>query len=96
MGGCLLRPGDEHRGDHDDVRVGGALGGAPGSDASRLAAASRTRTLHRSPATARALFIIDALGPAALDTATAATDDLERRLHALAPAVRRVLVAPHA
>jgi hypothetical protein len=28
MGGCLLRPGDEDRGDHPDLTVSGALGGA--------------------------------------------------------------------
>ena len=52
-----------------------------------------------SPATTRALFIIDALGPDALTTATAAGDDLEARLRALDPAVktsRRVLTAPRA
>jgi len=57
-----------------------------------------TRT-QLSPATTRALFIIDALGPDALATATAAGDDLEARLRALDPAVktsRRVLTAPRA
>lgn len=55
-----------------------------------------TRT-QLSPATTRALFIIDALGPDALATATAAGDDLEARLQALDPAVktsRRLLTAP--
>jgi DNA/RNA-binding domain of Phe-tRNA-synthetase-like protein len=50
-----------------------------------------------SPTTTRALFIIDALGPDALATATAAGDDLEARLRALDPAVktsRRPLTAP--
>jgi hypothetical protein len=28
VGGGLLRAGDEHRGDHDDLTVGRALGGA--------------------------------------------------------------------
>ena len=57
-----------------------------------------TRT-QLTPATSRALFIIDALGPDALATATAAGDDLEARLWSLDPAVktsRRVLTAPHA
>jgi len=57
-----------------------------------------TRT-QLSPATTRALFIIDALGSDALATATAAGDDLEARLRALGPQVttaRRVLTAPHA
>jgi DNA/RNA-binding domain of Phe-tRNA-synthetase-like protein len=56
-----------------------------------------TRT-QLSPATTRALFIIDALGPEALAFATAAGDDLEQRLRALdenVATVRRVLVAPH-
>ena len=55
-----------------------------------------TRT-RLSPATTRALFIIDALGSEALATATAAGEDLEQRLRALDEAVRtarRVLVAP--
>jgi DNA/RNA-binding domain of Phe-tRNA-synthetase-like protein len=57
-----------------------------------------TRT-QLSPATTRALFIIDALGPDALATATDAGDDLEARLRALDPAVktsRRLLTAPRA
>jgi DNA/RNA-binding domain of Phe-tRNA-synthetase-like protein len=57
-----------------------------------------TRT-QLSLATTRALFIIDALGPDALATATAAGDDLEARLWTLDPAVktsRRLLTAPHA
>jgi hypothetical protein len=44
-------------------------------------------------------FIIDALGPDALVTATGAGADLERRLRALDPAVttaRRLLTAPRA
>ena len=48
--------------------------------------------------TTRGLFIIDALGPDALATATAAGDDLERRLCALDPAVitaHRLLAASH-
>jgi len=48
-------------------------------------------------ATTRAPFIVDALGPDALSTATAAADDLEHRLRDLDPAVetaRRVLTAP--
>ncbi len=45
-----------------------------------------TRTQLRT-STTRALFIIDALGPDALASATAAADDLERRLRAQAPAV---------
>ena len=52
-----------------------------------------------TPATTRALFIIDALGSDPLATATAAGDDLEARLWSLDPAVktsRRVLTAPHA
>ena len=52
-----------------------------------------------TPATSRALFIIDALGPDALATATAAGDDLEARLRALDPAVetsRRLLIRPRA
>ena len=52
-----------------------------------------------SPTTTRALFIIDALGPDALATATAAGDDLEARLRALDPAVetsRRLPTAPRA
>jgi DNA/RNA-binding domain of Phe-tRNA-synthetase-like protein len=56
-----------------------------------------TRT-QLSPATTRALFIIDALGPEALAFATAAGHDLEQRLRALdenIATVRRVLVAPH-
>lgn len=50
-----------------------------------------------SPASTRALFIIDALGSGAFATATAAGDDLEQRLRALDEGVgtaRRVLVAP--
>jgi DNA/RNA-binding domain of Phe-tRNA-synthetase-like protein len=57
-----------------------------------------TRT-QLSAATTRALFIIDALGPDALATATDAGDDLEARLRALDPAVktsRRLLTAPRA
>jgi DNA/RNA-binding domain of Phe-tRNA-synthetase-like protein len=57
-----------------------------------------TRT-QLSPATTRALFIIAALGPDALATATDAGDDLEARLRALDPAVktsRRPLTAPRA
>ena len=56
-----------------------------------------TRT-QLTPATMRALFIVDALGPDALGTATAAGDDLERRLRSLEPAVhsaRRVLPQQH-
>jgi DNA/RNA-binding domain of Phe-tRNA-synthetase-like protein len=52
-----------------------------------------------SPTTTRALFIMDALGPDALVTATGAGADLERRLRALDPAVttaRRLLTAPRA
>ena len=52
-----------------------------------------------SPTTTRALFIIDALGPDALVTATGAGADLERRLRALDPAVttsRRLLTPPRA
>jgi DNA/RNA-binding domain of Phe-tRNA-synthetase-like protein len=52
-----------------------------------------------SSATTRALFIIDALGPDAVATATAAGDDLEHRLRALDPAIetaRRLLTAPNA
>lgn len=45
-----------------------------------------TRT-QLKPSTTRALFIIDALEPDALATATAAADDLERRLAALDPGV---------
>jgi len=55
-----------------------------------------TRT-QLTPDTTRALFIIDALGPDATATATAAGDDLERRLSALDPGVvtaRRVLAPP--
>ncbi len=50
-----------------------------------------------SPASTRALFIIDALGSEAFAAATAAGDDLEQRLRALDPAVgtaRRLLAAP--
>ena len=57
-----------------------------------------TRT-RLTPDTTRALFIIDALGPEALASATAAGDDLELRLRALDPAVvtaRRLLTAPGA
>jgi len=46
-----------------------------------------TRT-QLTDATTSALFIIDALGPDAAETATAAGADLERRLRALDPAVR--------
>jgi DNA/RNA-binding domain of Phe-tRNA-synthetase-like protein len=55
-----------------------------------------TRT-QLTPATTRALFIVDALGPDALATATAAVDDLEGRLRSLAPSVataRRIFIAP--
>jgi DNA/RNA-binding domain of Phe-tRNA-synthetase-like protein len=54
-----------------------------------------TRT-QLTPDTTRALFIIDALGPDAAATATAAGDDLERRLRALAPGVATTqrLLAP--
>jgi len=55
-----------------------------------------TRT-QLSPATTRALFIIDALGSEALAAATAAGDDLQQRLRALDESVataKRVLVAP--
>ena len=45
-----------------------------------------TRT-QLTPATTRALFIVDALGPDAVATATAAADDLERRLRRLLPMV---------
>lgn len=45
-----------------------------------------TRT-QLTPATTRALFIVDALGPDAVATATAAADDLERRLRQLGPSV---------
>jgi hypothetical protein len=51
------------------------------------------------PATTRGLFIIDALGPDALISATAGGDDLELRQRALDPAVvtaRRLLTAPSA
>ena len=57
-----------------------------------------TRT-QLTPATTRALFIVDALGPDALMTATAAGDDLERRLRSLDPSVetaRRRFTAPDA
>jgi DNA/RNA-binding domain of Phe-tRNA-synthetase-like protein len=57
-----------------------------------------TRT-KLTPATSRALFIIDALGPDGLATATAAGDDLEARLRALDPVVetsRRLLIQPRA
>jgi DNA/RNA-binding domain of Phe-tRNA-synthetase-like protein len=57
-----------------------------------------TRT-QLTPATTRALFIIDALGPDAVAAAAAAGDDLERRLRALGPEVatsRRLLAATHA
>jgi DNA/RNA-binding domain of Phe-tRNA-synthetase-like protein len=40
-----------------------------------------------TPATTRALFIVDALGPGALATATAAADDLEGRVRRLGPEV---------
>ncbi len=52
-----------------------------------------TRT-RLTPATARALFILDALGPDAAVVAGAAADDLERRLRALGAGMgtaRRVL-----
>ena len=39
------------------------------------------------PATTRALFIVDALGPDAIAKATAAADDLEGRLRRLGPGV---------
>lgn len=45
-----------------------------------------TRT-QLTPATTRALFVIDALGPDPLAAANEAADDLERRLRALDPAV---------
>jgi DNA/RNA-binding domain of Phe-tRNA-synthetase-like protein len=45
-----------------------------------------TRT-QLTPATTRALFIVDALGPDAVATSTAAADDLERRLRRLGPLV---------
>ena len=45
--------------------------------------------------TSRALFIVDALGPDALAVATAAADDLERRLGSLAPGVRTSRRALH-
>lgn len=57
-----------------------------------------TRT-QLTAATTRALFIVDALGPDALATATDAGDDLERGLRATDPAVqtaRRLIAAPHA
>ncbi|MES2210065.1 MAG: phenylalanine--tRNA ligase beta subunit-related protein [Chloroflexota bacterium] len=57
-----------------------------------------TRT-QLTPATTRALFIVDALGPDGLATATAAGDVLERRLRSLDPAVRtarRVVIHRHA
>jgi len=57
-----------------------------------------TRT-QLTPATTRALFIIDALGPDAVVTATAAGGDLEARLAALGPTVRtarRLLTPPTA
>ncbi len=57
-----------------------------------------TRT-RLTAATTRALFIVDALGPEALATATATGDDLERRLRALDPGVgtaRRLLAMPSA
>ena len=52
-----------------------------------------TRT-RLTPATTRALFIVDALGPDASRVAEAAADDLERRLRELGAGVataRRVL-----
>lgn len=52
-----------------------------------------TRT-RLTPATSRALFIVDALGPDAAGVASAAADDLERRLRELGAGVttaRRVL-----
>jgi DNA/RNA-binding domain of Phe-tRNA-synthetase-like protein len=55
-----------------------------------------TRTQLRA-STTRALFIIDALGPDALDSAAAAADELERRLRTIAPTVRtarRTFAAP--
>lgn len=57
-----------------------------------------TRT-QLTAATTRALFIVDALGPDALATASAAGSELERRLRALDPTVetaRRVFTAPRA
>jgi len=57
---------------------------------------TRTQIL---PTTTRALFIIDALGPDALETATVAGDALERRLRGLGPGVttaRRLLTFPQA
>jgi DNA/RNA-binding domain of Phe-tRNA-synthetase-like protein len=57
-----------------------------------------TRT-QLTAATTRALFIVDALRPAACATATAAGEDLERRLRAMDPAVvtaKRVSAAPRA
>lgn len=57
-----------------------------------------TRT-QLTAATTRALFIVDALGPEALATATGAGDDLERRLRALDPVVEtasRLIAAPRA
>lgn len=55
-----------------------------------------TRT-QLTAASTRALFIVDALGPDALATATHAGDDLERRLCALDPAVEaasRLIASP--
>jgi DNA/RNA-binding domain of Phe-tRNA-synthetase-like protein len=57
-----------------------------------------TRT-QLSATTTRALSIVDALGPEAVETAAAAGDDLEERLRALDPGVataRRVFGAPRA
>lgn len=57
-----------------------------------------TRT-QLTAGTKRALFIIDALGPDATATASAAADDLERRLHELGPSVattRRMFTSPSA
>ena len=42
MGGRLLRAGDEDSGDHPNLTVGGASGGAAGPHASRRAAASHS------------------------------------------------------
>lgn len=57
-----------------------------------------TRT-QLTEATTSALFIVDALGPDARQTADAAATDLERRLRSLGPGVvtaRRVIAAPGA
>ncbi|MHB8959329.1 MAG: hypothetical protein ACYDAN_06860 [Candidatus Limnocylindrales bacterium] len=45
-----------------------------------------TRT-RLTPATTRALFIVDALGPDSADIAGAAAADLDRRLRTLGPGV---------